>query len=384
MDLVRLDLLEAVQPALLVRFLRPFAAYLGGCGVLLEHTCFDGAWLERLHRTLNAVDPEMPPDLQQGLLDIADLTSESAHEQVLSIAHQQQLSLFKLNARTTPEELAFAIYLDHRDLFRTVHARAQSSEVRRFVELVGKDAAPPVSLGSGGRRALLAQRLGTWFRERNRTAFCDVRVVETEEEVRFLVIHGRPPRSHGAIESDERRGRISYVPDQHDLLVFDRRTGRLAIHAQFPREQDLYRRALGAVYWDDEEHFEAAPLFSGQPLSDLGSAAVEPQGVPGVAAVALRSITVASEAVAGEAITWVGANVAANLDSGVGRLVRQFGVVTAFRLDVGLTGRQRPVRVDVRVPNHISFDRRVGADVIHEFLLEAGFMRLPEATRVAS
>ena len=64
--------------------------------------------------------------------------------------------------------------------------------------------------------------------------------------------------------------------------------------------------------------------------------------------------------------------------------MRQFGVVTAFRLDVGLTGRRRPVRVDVRVPNHLSFDRRVGADVVHEYLLEAGFMRLPEAARVAS
>ena len=318
MDLVRLDLLESVQPELLRRFLRPFAAYLGGRGVVLDGAPFDDAGLELLHRTLNSVDPAMPTDLQQGLLDIADLTSESAHEQVLSIAHQQQLSLFTLNARTTPEDLAFAIYLDHRDLFRTAHARAQSSEVRRFVELVGKDTAPPGSLGSGGRRALLAKRLGNWFRERNRTAFCDVRVVDTADEVRFLVIHGRPPRSHGAIESDDRRGRVSYVPDKHDLLVFDRRTGGLAIHAQFPREQEFYRRALGAVYWNDEDHFAMAPLFSGQPLSELGSAAVAPLGVPGVAAVALRAITVSSEAVAGEAITWVGPDVAANLDSGSG------------------------------------------------------------------
>lgn len=60
-------------------------------------------------RSLDAGDPAMPPDLQQGLLDIADLTTESAHEQVLSIAYQQQLSLFTVNARTTPENLAFAI-----------------------------------------------------------------------------------------------------------------------------------------------------------------------------------------------------------------------------------------------------------------------------------
>jgi hypothetical protein len=45
MDLVRLELLEAVQPALLQRFLQPFAEYLGERGIRLQGAALDDAWL---------------------------------------------------------------------------------------------------------------------------------------------------------------------------------------------------------------------------------------------------------------------------------------------------------------------------------------------------
>jgi hypothetical protein len=376
--LVRLDLLEAVRPELLVRFLRPFEDHLTSRGVALDGVACDAEWIASLHAVLNAVDPEMPAELQQGLLDVADLATDSAHEHVLSIARSQQLGLFTVSARTTPEDLAFEVYLDHRDLFRSAHARTQSTEARRFVEFFAKDATPLVSHDSAARHALLARAAGTWFRDRNRTAFCDVRVSVVGDEVSFVVIHGRPPRNHGAIESDDRRTRVTYVPDKHDILVFDRRTGRLAVNAQFFGEQDFYRRVLGRVFWDDEDHFVAQPVYTGEPLVDEGAAALQPLGIPGLAAVALREMKVAVPAdVNGGVIAWKAHDLGPLLASPLGRLVLRYGEVVQFQLSLVLTGRPRPVRVDVQVPNHLSFDRRVGGDIVREYLLESGFMRMP-------
>ena len=121
-----------------------------------------------------------------------------------------------------------------------------------------------------------------------------------------------------------------------------------------------------------------APLVEALGL-DLGSAAVDTYGVPGVERVVLRELTVLSRATLGQAITWTGPDLSAQLDSGLGLLVRQQGVVTAFRLDLTITGRKRPMRLDIRVPNHWCFDRRVNADLVREYLLEAGFMSLPKA-----
>jgi hypothetical protein len=375
-NLVSLELLEAVRPELLVRFLRPFEQYLAARGVLLDGVTAAGAWIARLHEVLNAVDREMPPELQQALVDIADLTTESAHEHVLAIAKNQQLGLFAVNARTTPEDLAFGVYLDHRDLFRSAHARTQSAEVRRFVEFYAKDSTLLSGHLSAGGRSRLGSLLGAWFRERNRTGFCDVRVSEVGDEVSFVIIHGRPPRNHGAIESDDRRTRVTYVPDKHDVLVFDRRTGRLQVNAQFFREQDFYRRALGRVFWNDDDHFVARPVYTGEPLVEEGAAALDPHGVPGLSEVVLREVKVISNGKDGGVLDWKAHDLGPILDSPLGRYALLYGDVVQFQLAMVLTGRPRAVRVDVQVPNNLSYDRRVGGEVVREYLLESGFMRI--------
>ena len=72
-NLVRLSLLERVSPELLVRFLRPFEEFLTARQVTLDGVKHDHAWVGALHEVLITVDSEMPGDLQQALLDVADL-----------------------------------------------------------------------------------------------------------------------------------------------------------------------------------------------------------------------------------------------------------------------------------------------------------------------
>ena len=71
-SLVRLSLLERVSPELLVRFLRPFEDYLTARQVTLDGAKHDHAWVGALHEVLITVDPEMPGDLQQALLDVTE------------------------------------------------------------------------------------------------------------------------------------------------------------------------------------------------------------------------------------------------------------------------------------------------------------------------
>ncbi|MGE0328396.1 MAG: hypothetical protein AB7S68_39145 [Polyangiaceae bacterium] len=374
-EVMSLEQLESFSPALLLRLLRPYARSLEGHGVPTTDIATDERWFGQLYRCLNSEDPALPVDLRQALMAVGDLVNDHSSDSVVSLVRSRGVHPDWI----TPQDLALLAYLDHRDLFEAAHVRSRPTDARRFVEFVGKNSrGPSVAALEHGRRPL-AERLGRWFSERNRTAFCDVRILETEREVRFLIIHGRPMRNQGAIETDEQRGRVIYVPDKHDLIVFDRNTGRLAVNAQFAREQNLYRDAIGEAFWGDAEHFRAAPVFSGQPLLDLGSAAVDTYGVPGVERVVLRELTVVSRATLGQAITWTGPDLSAQLDGGLGLLVRQQGVVTAFRLDLTITVRKRPMRLDIRVPNHWCFDRRVNADLVREYLLEAGFMSLPEA-----
>ncbi|MFI5298637.1 MAG: hypothetical protein ACHREM_11105 [Polyangiales bacterium] len=377
--LVRLSLFEATQPALLVRFLRPFAAYVASRGVALDAIANDAGQLAALHDVLSAVDRDMPVALQQALVDVAELATEGAHDHVLKIARTQQLGLFGVTARTTPEDLAFEVYLDHPELFRSAHALTQASDVRGFVEFVARDATPLVDATTTSKRLHLGGQISAYFAARNRTGYCDLRVSETETETTFVVIHGRPPRNHGAIESDDRRTRVAYVPDKHDTLVVDRRTGRLAVNAQYAREQDFYRAALGRVFWGDEDHFVAEPVFTGAPLAQEGTGALGTHGVPGLREVLLRELRLEAKGPVDLSVALKATDLAPVLDSEIGKKLMELGAVAGFKLALVVAGRPRAVVVDVDVPSSLSFDRRFGSEIVREYLIETGFMRMPEA-----
>ena len=382
--LVRLELLEAVRPELLTRFLRPFEDYLASRDISLTGSG-DLAWVGRLHQVLSTVDTEAPADLQQGLLDIAELTTnDDAHESVLTAARDHQLGLFAVNPTTTPEDLAFEVYLDHREVFRSAHARVQTADVKRFVEFPAKDDTQLVGPVSASKQLQLSRMLGGWFRQRNRTAFCDVRVFESKDEISIVVIHGRPPRNQGAIQSDDLRTRVTFVPDKHDVIVYDRRRNTLGVNAQFLGEQDYYRRAIGEVLWNNPEHFVAKPVLSGQPLEEQGSAVLDPHGVPGLQEVILREVRLVSQGKDNAVASFKGQDLRPFLDSPFGRLALEFGKVDHFKLSLVLTGRPRPLQVEVHVPNDLSFDRQVCSDIVHEYLLEAGFMQMPTAQQQAA
>ena len=103
-NLVRLELLEAVRPALLVRFFEPYADYLCARNIVLDEQQVDREWVRRLHELLNSVDDEMPADLQQAIIDVADIASEQGHEQMLATLRQRQLSMFGTPTRLTAPE----------------------------------------------------------------------------------------------------------------------------------------------------------------------------------------------------------------------------------------------------------------------------------------
>ncbi len=100
--------------------------------------------------------------------------------------------------------------------------------------------------------------------------------------------------------------------------------------------------------------------------------------MPGLAGVVLREMKIVSSDLASAGvITWKANDLGPLLETPLGRLVLLYGDVQQFQLALVLHGRPRAVRVDVQVPNHLTFDRRFGGDIVREYLLESGFMRMP-------
>lgn len=376
-NVVRLSLLEQVSPTYLLRFLQPFAEYLAGRGVLLAGAEVDHEWIGRLHQVLNAVDPEMPSKLEQALLDVADLASDEAHEQIVQLAGERQLSLFSPGREMSACDLAFKLYLEHGELFTASHARVQSREARLFVEFHAAARAPMEGHDSEAKRIVLQDQLARWFGDRNCTDYCEVRVSETDDEVTFLVIHGRTPRSFGVITTDRTRGRASLIPDKQDTLVFDKESCRLSVNARWPAEQDFYRRAVGRVFFDDPEHFKAHEVYTGDPIVEVGERALSPRGILGLLDVRLTRIEVRDGSKPPETLHWSGRDLGPRLGSVKARALLDGNEITRLKLALGIEGRRWRLPVTITPPNKLDYDRRFGEAIVREFLLVRGFMRLP-------
>ena len=386
-NIVRLSLLERVRPEYLLSFLRPFAGYLGGKDVVLDGVALDHDWIGHLHAVLCAVDPEMPSKLQQALLDIADLAGDEAHEQILELAGERQLSLFHPGGELSAEDLAFKLYLEHGDLFAASHARVQSKEARRFVEFFACDDTPIDGHASEAKRVMLKDQLGRWFGTRNCTDYSEVRVSEQPGEVTFLVIHGRTPRSCGVITSDGTCGRTSFIPDSQDTLVFDKRTRRLSVNARWPAEQDFYRQAVGHVFFGDADHFLAHEVYTGAPIIEEGARALSPVGIHRLDEVVLQRLEVRDSGTPPEVLTWRNADIGAELGGETARALLDGREITHLKMAMKIADRPRRVPVEITPPNKLTYDRRVGDGVVREFLLVRGFLRLPtrdEMPRAAS
>ncbi len=382
-NLVRLSLLERVSPVLLVRFLRPYEGYLAARGLSLDGVTHDLAWVGALHHVMSVVDATTPGALVQAFLDVAELASDEGHEAALNLAGERQLNLFAGQRGASAEDLAFRLYLEHRDVFTSTQARVQSQEARRFVDFHPEVHRPLLEPGSAAKRMMLQDQLSRWFEGRNRSDYVEVRQSESDEEISFVIIHGQPPRSLSVITSPSRRDRMSLLPDKQDTVVFDKATGRLSINAQYAAEHDFYRAVLGRVYFGSDGHFAAGAALDCGVLLDDPNGALSVEGLPALASVVLREVVLEAVDSPRDKLVWSAPDLGELFLGELVQLMTRDRVVRRAKLALTPVGEAKPKLVELAPPNKLTYDRRTHDAVVREFLFTRGFLRHPQAAAPA-
>jgi hypothetical protein len=369
---ISLSILEGVSPPLLARLLEPHTAFLSGAGLALDDS---PATIARLHRLLAGED--VPDDLVDALLQIEALADEDNHDDMLAQAGTEQLDLFVGAKRLSTADLAFTIYLDHRDVFQAAAPALGTERVTRFVEFCGQPPSAPPSLSSRTRKERLLEAMRGWFSGRHRTGYVEIEIVETPTEFNFHIVHGRPEKRRTVISEDEcKRTNLSYIPDKHDLVIYDARTHKLCVNAQFAIENNFYRRAIGEVYFGHADHFQPRSVFTGAPIQEEGPAALSIEGVDGLRSVTLRELVI--ERPRHATVFFKGDDLSKELQSRHEREVIRSGTIAHMRFALGVAGRARPLKVEVSLPNTLSYDRRIAPDVVRAFLRKRGFRAVPK------
>jgi hypothetical protein len=371
--LIQFEALECLSRATLVEFLRPFELWCAENGIGLDGE-MDRAMLGRIHYAMCGPDVERPGELSDALLDLGGLAGRwGAEEEVQRAIAARRDGMRDL---ANPVELAFREYIERREQFFSIAERVHGRQIQRLVEFCPSTPRLLEGHEEPERRERLELDAGRFFGARNRTRFCECRVVESSADIQFEIVRGSIPRRHRTVVDEARLEAIDYVPARSDFVIFDKRTRMLSVHAQQAAEHDYYRRLFGRIYFGTEDHFRIEEVYTGEPLALRGEDALSVHGFPHLDRIELRELRV--QARAGFELIARGSNVRDALPTIFGDEGGLSGAdVQLVKLAIYVKLRRRPIVVAIKPPNWCSLDRRIGEDLVRAFLVARGFLKLP-------
>jgi hypothetical protein len=372
-NVVRLELLEQADPQLLRRFLRRYESHLQGRGIHLDGISPNPAWLDVLHGVLQRVD--LDPRLQQDLIDLGELASEEGHQQALRTIFRAQLSLFDRDLHLRTVDTALHLFLEHPGLFRRIQTSLQTTQARDSVIFCARKNAPLLDFQPKGRRLRDAERrLSAFFASKNCTGFCEIKVVEQDDHVGFVIIHGSPPKTYGIVLNRNERSRTSNVQEVQDSVLFHKDTCQLSVQAGQAEVRDAYRGVFGSIFFGSQHHFQIKSVVSLDPLLTLGPQAFHTEHFLGLRSVKLRQLQVVERGGRGSRWSVEAPDLASRLENQDLQQLMSRGTLQMARMDVHLYGQRRVVPVRLIPPGTFKHDRRTGLDQVQSFLLFRGFL----------
>ncbi len=375
-DLFPKRLIETASAPFYIDLLEPYATHCKLRGVRLEGPeVGSSSWYRHLDALFNAPDAERPESLAEALGRIAQLASEAGHARIQEVVLEQQTRLVDPDERLTPTELSLRAFLRARRAFELAFARHRASFTRRFVELTPRHPSPLGPRITPERVEQLRRAVADYYFSRNHTAFADVDVRRSPASMAttFMLVHGRAPRIVGIIDEAEQRRALRQVHDKQDMVHVCDRTGRLGVSVGSVAEERAIVGLFGEAFFGDVEHYQAVPIYSGQPILEQGVGALDPTGVEGIEAVKLKRLLLRAD----EAELHLFADqVQALWHQEWFQLMLSRAEVAALHLQATVcVGGRRSIRsVTVRPPNRIELDRRGPSErILRTFLERRGF-----------
>ena len=353
------ELLERVDRALLARYLGPHEGFLAAHQVTLAALAATEQSDRRLvHRVYDALHAGSAPlALLTDTFAVAGVANPSTCDEVMRLDTEGKLPRGSL----TPENIAFTLFLDHPELFAQVRPFASApTAARGYSECDPRDTRPfPTARAAIDRlEVVLADEL----RARNRKDYCKILLADSKTEVVVDVVYGRPPAARDCVVDSGPAVRLEQETRVHTesaRMLVDKATGRIALSG-YPFMKEMLRRYFGEVLFGDVEFYRGRSSLTLAPLRDDLDLALSHEGVPGLAGVKLRSITIARAGGAGPTFRADrSGDVRDSPDADLLRLaLSREGTVSEATLALDIPRRKYPLSVRARARDaFLSYDR---------------------------
>ncbi len=226
----RPEVLRAIEPRRLVRFLEPYREELAARGLKLptEPPFRFDHWT--LLRILAAPDPSLPPRLIEACHYVADLATPECMDALLAAIAGRGIRL-ELDGNPTPADVAVEVWLRCREVIEHKHGERhlrcrRSYEYYQSPRRLAADWPGPTP----DRLAALERGLDDWFHENRRGRGTRI-LRSTEEGIEwFMVRHGEPMKREETLKGRD-PDEVVFRPARYDLIGFNRTLIELCVNA---------------------------------------------------------------------------------------------------------------------------------------------------------
>lgn len=357
------ELIEGVRPGYFIGLLQGFPSYCATRALELDESrAYEdlGGWIRRLHRVINAPDPERPSALRVALRRVAHMSDREGHERLIGALQAERDALDAvLGERLTPLELALWAHKAQPAAFDHASRCKQLELTDSFWEFM-PSARKPLAAGRPGTVTMLATRIADRYSSRGQADFGEIGIEPTKKTTRLLLMHGRASRA-------------LLTPERCDVALIDHRSGRLGLHVEDPYSADFFRRLLGEALYDNADHFNRCDIYSGRPLLEQGTASLSVAGIPVLQRVDLRGLRI--EFARGGGRTFDSESCVFDHDADAIRdAAREPGAhVTEMKFAVVQAKDQRERILEIAGTNWIRMTKTIADTAVREFLVLRGF-----------
>jgi len=366
------DRLQTIAPARLRAFLAPWRDYLAARGFVFPGAA-EGIDYAGLAQILLTPDHSTPRDMVNALYYVHETASAEDMDELIAAVRRQGIPLDD-DPAATPADLAIDVWLAAPDILQSRHSETVARKQQNFEYFAPNRTVQGLFPEIGdGLRLQMETELDNWFEGHRRGRGCRIFVFRHRPFAWILVRHGLPMRREAGHQDDGGATTEFYRPQQHDVLIYDERTGEMGVHATTKGERNLYLRTFGLLLFGDEDHFPPAAKFTLDPLVEDGAEALNVGDIDGISAVRLvecrRYWGGAFKELEIRKAENVFAALAARRAPGLagGRLV---GATFKVKFD----GFEKERSVTIRPPGIARYERNEDSELVEHWLRDRGFI----------
>jgi hypothetical protein len=362
------DRICTIAPDLLFQFLGNWQGFFDSKSFDLTPLTSAKPHYAEVAKVLLASDGSMPPEMVDALHYIDEMARDDAIDALLERAEDDGHTI-TVTEDSSSADAAIQVWQANPELLIEVHAETLALKQQSFMYYAGKKTnRRDLMKHTAQEDAAIQSKVDDWFAQKRRGRGSRVFFFKNDKKVWIVIRHGKPMQREGSHNEDGTTGIAFYRPQEHDVLVYDRKHDEMGVNCSSRPLREHYLEVMGDALFGDKYYFNTATKYTLAPLATLGANALTCHDVDGIDMVRLGEVQIPH----GGGLLIFKHNDVFAADSAFIKMVL-LGSISRASFKVKFTNSKNPRTVNILPSSVARYTQKGDSTAVEEWLKKRGF-----------